>query len=634
MSIVQPCLNRTFQVLGSCYTSTILPYSEVSAGKTLPTFHNTKIQRDKYSHRSHNCGELTVKNVGERVELCGWLEFQRMNKFIILRDGYGSSQLIIPDERTDLVKTIESISYETVIRATGMVTSRPQNQVNLKMQTGEIEIMVDSLEVLNPSDKQLPFLIREVNKSKERIRMQYRYLDLRFPEMQRNLRLRSKIIMKMREFLINKCKFIDVETPTLFRRTPGGAQEFVVPTRFPGKFYSLVQSPQQFKQLLMIGGLDRYFQIARCYRDEGARLDRQPEFTQMDIEMSFVDRESIMGLAEDLLSESWLKEFGEMSIPFERMTFSDAMEFYGSDKPDLRLPYKLQNVTDIVKTSHTLRESTELEFNNEFGAYAVVFPNERRNFTTSVKTQFEDISEKEFPGIRFIQVKVSKDSWKTKLNSLLSTYVVDDIESRLGLQEGDMMFLSIGQKPAVQELLGKVLILFTNILESKGIYLRSSGYKWLWVVDFPLFSIRDDENSIKPTHHPFTQPHPDDLHLLTSDPLKVRGLHYDLVTNGWEIGGGSIRIHNSNLQKQVLEFLGISTSEMSHLLAALASGAPPHGGIAFGLDRYIAMLCNAPSIRDVIAFPKTMEGRDLMSGAPSPITDAEKILYHVKTLDT
>lgn len=556
-----------------------------------------------------------------------------MDKFLILRDGFGSTQLIIPDERTELINIMQNMSLETVIRAIGTVNPRPKGQANPKMKTGEIEVAVEFLEVLNPSEKQLPMLIREADKTKEAIRMQYRYLDLRFPQMQKNLRLRSKILMKMREFLINKCDFVDVETPTLFRRTPGGAQEFVVPTRHPGKFYSLVQSPQQFKQLLMVGGIDRYFQIARCYRDEGARLDRQPEFTQLDIEMSFIDRESVIGLTEDLFAESWLEGFGEINPPFERMTYENAMEFYGTDKPDLRLPYKLQNVTDIVKTSSQLSEKIGIEYNNEFGTYAVVFPKENRNFSNSIKSQFEDTARREFPGAKLVQIKISKDSWKTGISSLLSKSVVDGIEDRLNLQDGDMLFLSIGQKPTVQELLGKLLILFTNILESKGIKLRAPGYKWLWVVDFPLFSKQDNDGFIKPTHHPFTQPHPDDLHLLETDPLKIRGLHYDLVTNGWEIGGGSIRIHNSNLQRRVLELLNIDASNMMHLISALASGAPPHGGIAFGLDRYIAMLCNAPSIRDVIAFPKTMEGRDLMSGAPVPISEEEKNLYHIKTLE-
>ncbi|XP_046736551.1 aspartate--tRNA ligase, mitochondrial isoform X1 [Diprion similis] len=627
----QRILGAKLPMISGGISSPSAPFSNVSVNKPSTTLPEATIKRDKYSHRTHNCGELTIANVGERVELCGWMEYQRMNKFIILRDNCGSTQLMLPDERTDLTETIEGISYETVIRVIGTVNPRPNSQVNKKMTTGEIEILVEHLEILNPSKTQLPFPIRHFIKAKEPLRMQYRYLDLRFPEMQRNLRIRSKVLMKMREFLINKCNFVDIETPTLFRRTPGGAQEFIVPTRNPGKFYSLVQSPQQFKQLLMVGGIDRYFQIARCYRDETGRMDRQPEFTQLDIEMSFVDRESIMMLTEDLLVESWLQEFGEISSPFEQMKYDDAMELYGTDKPDLRLPYKLQNVTDIVKTSTALTTKTGIEYNDNFGAYAVVFPKESKNFSNSTKEQFDDISKRECPQAKLLQVKITENSWKTRLTTLFSKDVVDSIENRLNLQDGDMLFLSVGQKPAVQEILGKLLFLYTNILESKGITLRSPGFKWLWIVDFPLFSKENTENVIKATHHPFTQPHPEDSHLLTTDPLKVRGLHYDLVSNGWEIGGGSIRIHNSLLQKKVLEILGIDTCQMSHLLEALDSGAPPHGGIAFGLDRYIAMLCNATSIRDVIAFPKSMEGRDAMSGAPVQISDEDKKLYHIKT---
>ncbi|XP_012217888.2 aspartate--tRNA ligase, mitochondrial [Linepithema humile] len=582
---------------------------------------------NRYVLRTHTCGELTLKNLGEKVKLSGWIEFQRMGKFIILRDSYGSTQLLISEDRKDLIELTQNLSHESVLSIVGKVISRPDGQQNKVMKTGDIEVYVESLEILNIASRNLPIFIREFNKAKESQQMKYRYLSLRYPELQRNLRMRSSLIMKMREFLINECSFVDIETPTLFKSTPGGAQEFIVPTRQPDNFYSLVQSPQQFKQLLMIGGFDRYFQVARCYRDETARHDRQPEFTQLDIEMSFVDRDGVMNLIENLLMYSWPEEFGSINVPFKLMDYEDAMELYGTDQPDLRIPYRIQNLTHIVDPP-ILTETTKLEDDKQ-KVYALVFPNKSKHLTKSIRDNFSKIRNDYFDTTKLIQFKIESNSWRAQLNKVFPQNVVENISQYCKLQEGDAVLLTIGRRFDALQLLGKLRVEFTNILEAKGEQIRSSKNEFLWITDFPLFTHKE---KLESTHHPFTQPHPDDMEYLTTDPLKVRGLHYDLVMNGSEIAGGSIRIHDANLQRQILKMLDIDETKLSHMLEALTYGAPPHGGIAIGLDRLVCLLCNAKNIRSVIAFPKTMEGRDLMSGAPDVISDELKTLYHIQTV--
>lgn len=582
---------------------------------------------NKFVSRSHTCGELRFKNVGESVQLTGWLEFSRVyNKFLILRDSYGSVQCIIPENRKDLQEKTKNLTFESVLSIEGRVLKRPDDQRNKNIPTGDIEIEVESLKVLNMAKPNLPFIIRDYNKAKESNQLKYRYISLRYPELQRCLRLRSKLIMKMREYLINKCDFVDIETPTLFKNTPEGAQEFVVPTRIPGQFYSLVQSPQQFKQLLMIGGFDRYFQVARCYRDETPRHDRQPEFTQLDIEMSFTDSEKIMELIENVLAYSWPEESEGITVPFERMKYDDAMEFYGIDKPDLRIPQKLHRLTDLVDHS-LLKQCFKTEQSEDFQFYALVFSEKHDFLTKSVKETISELQRKNFPSVKLIQTKVPIQAGK------VSEIIRDNVVSELNLKQGDVLFLAYGEKALTQSVLGKVRLEFTNLLESKGQKIRATGDKLLWITDFPLFSLNTETNQLETMHHPFTQPHPDDMRYLTEDPLKVRGLHYDLVMNGSEIAGGSIRIHNSELQREIFKMLNIDESHLMHVLEALESGAPPHGGIAIGLDRLTCLLCRTENIKNVIAFPKTMSGRDLMSGAPIPIPEEKKRLYHIRTVD-
>ncbi|XP_017885472.1 aspartate--tRNA ligase, mitochondrial [Ceratina calcarata] len=582
---------------------------------------------NRFVSRTHTCGELRIKNIGENVQLSGWLEFSRMyNKFLILRDSYGSVQCIVPEDRKDLEEITKNLTFESVLSIEGTVLKRPDGQRNKNMPTGDIEIEVESLKVLNMAKPNLPFIIRDYNKAKESNQLKYRYISLRYPELQKYLRLRSKMIMKMREYLIKECGFVDIETPTLFKNTPEGAKEFIVPTRIPGQFYSLVQSPQQFKQLLMVGGFDRYFQVARCYRDETPRHDRQPEFTQLDIEMSFTDSEGIMELIENLLAYSWPEESDGITVPFKRMKYDDAMEFYGTDKPDLRIPQKLHRLTDLIDRS-SVKQNLKIEQNGEFEVYALVFSEKHDLLTKSVKETMSELQSKYYPSVKLIQTKIPTQSAK------IAEIIRETVESKLNLKPGDVLFLACGEKILTQSLLGRVRVDFTNLLESKDQKIRTAGNELLWITDFPLFSFDTETNRLETMHHPFTKPHPDDMQYLAENPLKVRGLHYDLVMNGSEIAGGSIRIHEAKLQKEILRTLNVDESHLTHMLEALESGAPPHGGIAIGLDRLMCLLCRTENIKNVIAFPKTMSGRDLMSGAPIPISEEEKQLYHIRTVD-
>ncbi|XP_063128429.1 aspartate--tRNA ligase, mitochondrial isoform X1 [Rattus norvegicus] len=546
--------------------------------------------------RTNTCGELRSSHLGQEVTLCGWIQYRRQNTFLVLRDCHGLVQILIPQDESaaSVRRTLCEAPVESVVRVSGTVIARPLGQENPKMPTGEIEIKAKTAELLNAC-KKLPFEIKDFVKKTEALRLQYRYLDLRSSQMQHNLRLRSQMVMKMREYLCTLHGFVDIETPTLFKRTPGGAKEFLVPSREPGRFYSLPQSPQQFKQLLMVGGLDRYFQVARCYRDEGSRPDRQPEFTQIDIEMSFVDQTGIQHLVEGLLHYSWPEDKDPLVAPFPSMTFAEALATYGTDKPDTRFGMKKY-----------LRKE-DIEFIRKFAAHHFsqevlpIFLNARKNWSS--------------PFAKFIT-----EEERLELTRLME------------IQEDDMVLLTAGQHEKACSLLGKLRLECADLLETRGLALRDPAlFSFLWVLDFPLFLAKEESpTELESAHHPFTAPHPGDIHLLYTEPEKVRGQHYDLVLNGNEIGGGSIRIHDAQLQRYILEtLLKEDVKLLSHLLQALDYGAPPHGGIALGLDRLVCLVTGAPSIRDVIAFPKSYRGHDLMSNAPDTVSPEDLKPYHI-----
>lgn len=583
--------------------------------------------------RTNTCGELRSSHLGQEVTLCGWIQYRRQNIFLVLRDFHGLVQVVIPqDESAASVKKILcEAPLESVVQVSGTVISRPPGQGNPKMPTGEIEIKVKKAELLN-SCKKLPFEIKDFAKKTEALRLQYRYLDLRSFQMQYNLRLRSQVVMKMREYLCNLHGFVDIETPTLFKRTPGGAKEFLVPSREPGKFYSLPQSPQQFKQLLMVGGLDRYFQVARCYRDEGSRPDRQPEFTQIDIEMSFVDQTGIQSLIEGLLQYSWPSDKDPLVVPFPSMTFAEALATYGTDKPDTRFGMKIVDISNVFR-------NTEVRFlqdalSKRQGTVKAICVREGANYLK--KKDVESI--RKFAADHFNEEVLpvflkDKENW----NSPVAKFILEkqrlELIRLMEIQEDDVVLLTAGEHKKACSLLGKLRLACADILEMKGMVLRDPAlFSFLWVVDFPLFLPKEENPmELESAHHPFTAPHPGDIHLLYTEPEKVRSQHYDLVLNGSEIGGGSIRIHDAELQHYILAtLLKEDVKLLSHLLQALDYGAPPHGGIALGLDRLMCLVTGAPSIRDVIAFPKSFRGHDLMSNAPDSVSPQELKSYHIQ----
>ncbi|XP_054724608.1 aspartate--tRNA ligase, mitochondrial-like [Uloborus diversus] len=597
---------------------------------TFSVFRRLCRQINSFSARTHTCGELNSSHVDQNVVVCGWTTFHRLDKFIVLRDAYGCTQIIFKENDNLARKFLKSLPLESVVQVKGVVQKRPPKDINKGMSTGEIEVKAEEIQLLNSSLPKLPIVAKDQSKVTDTTKLKYRYLSLRNPKIQENLRLRSTILMKMREFLHDKHGFVDVETPTLFKRTPGGAKEFIVPTKFPGLCYSLTQSPQQFKQMLMVGGIDRYFQIARCYRNEGTKHDRQPEFTQLDIEISFTTAKDIYSLIELLLKHSWPKN-RSIKTPFPSMTYADAIRLYGTDKPDIRYELKIQNLTKDL-TDSGLDIASKSASDPDFILGAIVLPNGKNllknSFIKELQKDAEQISLNFYP----ISIKDNM-SWTSAISKHVRTDVQNNINKKYNVKPGDVIFLAAGKYMCTSSFLGKLRIKCADYLRSNGVDLtRWDEYAFVWITDFPLF-LQNETGALESAHHPFTAPHPVDVELVYTNPKEARSQHYDLVLNGQEVGGGSIRVHDPLLQKYILEdILKESTSNLKHLLDALASGCPPHGGIALGIDRILAIVCGCHSITDVIAFPKSMDGKDLMSGAPSPITEEDQRIYHIKPI--
>jgi aspartyl-tRNA synthetase len=585
--------------------------------------------------RTHHCNELRPAHIGQTVTLSGWVHSRRDLGgliFIDIRDREGRTQTVFdPSDLTpELFAQAAALRSECVVSITGKVRQRPAGTNNTKIPTGEVEIGVTALDVLNMAEV-LPFPVDDpeiANKVNEELRLQYRYLDLRRPEMARNLKVRSKVAIATRSYM-DEQGFLEVETPTLFKSTPEGAREFLVPNRRePGTFYALPQSPQQFKQILMVAGVEKYFQLARCYRDEDLRADRQPEFTQVDIEMSFIDREDIYSLIEGLLKRVWKTALNlDVPTPFKRISFEEALNHYGIDKPDARFAMELVDMTE------DFRASTFKVFSGTIAGGGVVKALNAKGMAGATQGQIETMTEyaKSFgaKGLAFIKVEKGSDGatveWKSPIVKFFSEAEKAALTTKLKIEEGDLILFAADQWLNACEILGKIRLYCADVLKGQGkLVIDPHQFNFLWVIEFPLLGFDREQNRWYSSHHPFTAPVTEDIPLLKTDPKKVRGQHYDVVVNGVELGGGSIRIHQPDVQKTVFEELLAIPPDMvkarfGYMLEAFRYGAPPHGGIALGFDRLIAILCGVTSIRDVIAFPKTAKGTDLMTDSPSTV---------------
>jgi aspartyl-tRNA synthetase len=586
--------------------------------------------------RTHHCAQLTSADLGTTVSLVGWVDSIRDHGgiiFVDLRDRKGITQVKFD---SSLREQATHLKDESVIGITGKVEVRPADMVNRNLPTGEIEVDATGLTVHNLSDTP-PFPLTDAggDKVNEDLRLTYRYLDLRRPKMRKNLAVRHRATKAVRDYF-DAQEFIEVETPALFKSTPEGAREYLVPSRIhPGQFYALSQSPQQFKQILMVAGVEKYFQIARCFRDEDLRADRQMEFTQVDVEASFIDREGIYALFEGMLKKVWKDVLDhDLPTPFQRLVFHEAMNRYGVDKPDVRFGLELQDFTGLFKTSSfKVFASTA----TAGGAVKALNAKGLADLTQGEIKALEEIAKSlGARGLAFI--KVEGGEWKSPIVKFFSEAEKAALTAQLGITDGDMVFFAAAPWEQACAILGRIRLEAAQLLVKRGkLTLRPDDWQFLWVVDFPLMSYDEARGGYAATHHPFTAPVPEDAVFLDSDPKKVRGQHYDVVLNGMELGGGSIRIHQPALQKKVFEEVlkipaDVVESRFGYMLKAFTYGAPPHGGIAFGLDRMCALLCGTTSIRDVIAFPKTQKGQCLMTQSPTPVTEKQLKELHIRTV--
>jgi aspartyl-tRNA synthetase len=584
----------------------------------------------QFTQRTHTCGALRARDIGNTVTLNGWVNGHRNlggMLFVDLRDRYGISQVVFaPQHNEALLEQAKELRSEFVISITGTVRHRPDGMSNPDMPTGEIEIVADSYEILNRSEI-TPFEILDDVDANEDLRLKYRYLDLRRPILQKNFLLRHKVYQIVHRYF-DAQDFVEIETPVLMKSTPEGARDYLVPSRVhEGKFYALPQSPQQYKQLLMVAGFDRYVQIVKCFRDEDLRADRQPEFTQIDVEMSFVQRDDIFTLIEGLVRDILSEVHGiDAALPFPRLDYFEALEYYGSDKPDLRFSLKFTRLNDIVAGSEFK------VFNDALAARGIVTAMNVKGQSAFSRKQLDTLTERArelgLGGLAWM--KITDGQLQSPIAKFLSQEIQDAIRSALKTEDGDLILIAAGDN--VRKVLGAFGALRLELGRSLGL-IDPKDHALLWVVDFPLFQ-RDEENARwVAEHHAFTSPNPGDEHLLDTDPGAVRADCYDLVWNGSEVGSGSIRIHNSELQSKVFRLMGLTPDEIEEkfgfLINAFRYGAPPHGGVALGLDRIITILAGLASIRDVVAFPKTNSALSLMDNSPSPVAEEQLKELHI-----